>query len=255
MALPTIDVPNYEVTLPISGKLIKFRPFLVKEEKILLMSLEGGEEKEMVNALCQILTNCVVDIKLPSKVKEDITNVSKVITSLPLLDFQYLFLKIRAKSAGEIIELRFRCKKLGENGEECGNIVPIGLVIDNIQLPVLEESNSLVMLTKTLGIKMHYPKYEIMNKIENWDEKTNFELLSQIVKECIDFIFDENQVYTVDNEQELDVFLESLSADQFDKILKFFENVPKLKADLNFNCKKCGHTEVIHFEGIQSFFG
>lgn len=241
--LPKIDVPIFEVNLPLMKKKVKYRPFLVKEEKILLMAMESKEETEIALAIKQIVNNCVIT-------KLDIDE-------LPIVDLEYLFLHLRARSIGEIIELQYQCNNnvSQEDGTEkkCGALIKFELNA----LEIAPETDTVVekkiQLTENLGVVMKYPNYKM---IENLTSTSEAEMVVETITSCIDYIYDNDGVYYAKDvkKEELVDFIDSLTREQFEKIQNFFENIPKLRKKMNFVCGKCGYKDEITLEGIQSFF-
>lgn len=241
--LPKIDVPIYEITLPLLQKKIKIRPFLVKEEKILLMAMESNDDNATLLAIKQIVNNCCID-----KIDVD---------SLPILDLEYIFLQLRARSIGEIIELQYRCNNDIADGEEtkkCNSIVKLEFNALEIEPTVDENHNKKIQLTPNLGVVMKYPDFKIMTKMEGLTET---EMLSKMITGCIDYVYDNEQIYYAKDtkEEELIDFVDSLTREQFAKVQDFFDTIPKIKKTLNFKCGKCGYQEDVVLEGIQGFFG
>ncbi len=241
--LPKIDVPIYEITLPLLQKKIKIRPFLVKEEKILLMAMEANDDNATLLAIKQIVNNCCIE-----KIDVD---------SLPILDLEYIFLQLRARSIGEIIELQYRCNNDVTNEEEtkkCNSIVKLEFNALEIEPTVDENHNKKIQLTPNLGVVMKYPDFKIMTKMEGLSET---EMLSKMITGCIDYVYDNEQIYYAKDtkEEELIDFIDSLTREQFAKVQDFFDTIPKIKKTLNFNCGKCGYQEDVVLEGIQGFFG
>lgn len=244
MALPKIDVPIYDVKLISTGKKVRFRPFTVKEEKLFLMASESNDAESIITAITQVLNNCVLD---------DID-----IESLPLFDVEYLFLNLRARSISEVVNLKYKCnnKVTDEEGNEkkCNNEVQLDVNI----LEVEPQNNPLhtnkIELNNNLGIVMKYPKMSFMNNMDNKDE---FDAILEIIIDCIDYIYDEDNVYYAKDtdRKELVDFIDSLQSKDLDKIKQFFDTMPKLKKQMEFKCNKCGYHENIELEGIQSFFG
>jgi hypothetical protein len=243
--LPKLDVPIYELKLISNGKIVKFRPFLVKEQKIFLMASQSEDAKEVIDAIKQVLSNCVVD--------------DTDVTSLPVFDLEFLFLNLRAKSVGENVELNYVCNNLvknekdGEEEEACGGKIKLNvnlMEVDTIKNP---EHTNKIMLTDKLGLMMKYPSFDIIKKLNIQNES---ELLKVIIS-CIDYIFDENEIYYAKDttEEELTDFIESMQQSDVQKIQKFFETMPKISKNVEFKCKKCGYEEKITIEGIQNFFG
>jgi hypothetical protein len=242
--LPKIDVPLYEITLPLSGKKLKIRPFLVKEEKILLMAMETDDDNAVMLAIKQIVTNCCVD---------DVD-----VDELPILDLEYIFLQLRARSVGEIIDLQYRCNnnvgvESDEEPKKCGHTIKLSFNALEVKPEVEENHTKKIQLTSKLGVVMKYPDFKLVGKISNLPES---DMIAKTVSNCIDYIFDDDSIYYAKDatEEELVDFIDSLTREQFAKIQEFFDTVPKLKKHLNFKCSKCGYEEELVLEGIQSFF-
>ena len=240
--LPKIDVPIYKIDLPLSKKKIRFRPFLVKEEKILLMAMESGEQKTVVEATKQIVNNCCLD-------EIDIEKLS-------ITDFEFLFLNLRARSVSEIVDLQYKCnnKVKTEDGTEkdCGNVVNLNINVLEIKPEIDPKHTNKIELTNKMGIVMQYPNFKILEK----EDGSDVEKVMDIVSECVDYIYDEDNIYYKKDisKEELTEFIDSMTKEQFAKVQEFFDTIPKLKKDIDFKCKKCGYSETITIEGIQNFF-
>lgn len=243
--LPKIDVPIHNLTLPISKKNIKFRPFLVKEEKILLMAMESGEEESVMNSIKQIVNNCCID--------------EVNIDELPVTDLEFIFLNLRARSVGEVVELQYKCnnKIKSESGEEkdCGGLVKFDLNLLEIKPEINPENNQRIELTEKMGIVMKYPNLKSIESSNN--SENNTERIMKVLVDCVDYIYDAETIFHRKDisDKELNEFLDGLNRKQFEKIQKFFETLPRLKTNLDFKCVKCGYEENILLEGIQNFFG
>jgi len=238
--LPKIDVPIYEVTLPLLKKKVKIRPFLVKEEKILLMAIEAKDEESVLLAIKQIINNCSIN--------------ELDFDELPLTDLEYLFLQLRARSIGENVELKYQCNNIvGENEERCGSLIKLEFNVLEIEPTFDENHQKKIQLTPNLGVMMRYPDFKIIEKVKGLNES---EVIMKTLINCIDYIYDnENVYYTKDvPEKEVEEFVDSLTKEQFEKIQQFFETLPKLIKNVNFKCNKCNYEEEIVLEGIQSFF-
>lgn len=246
MALPKIDVPIHTVDLPLTKKTVRFRPFLVKEEKLLLMAMESQEQKTIIDSIKQVLNNCCLD--------------EVDIESLPTSDLEFFFLNLRARSVGEIVELQYRCnnKVKDEAGEEktCNHVVKFDLNILEVKPEIPANHTTKIELTKDLGIMMKYPNITAIETIEA-GEGSDVEKVMKIVSECIDFIYDTESIYYKKDisAEELTEFVESLTREQFSKIQEFFDTLPKIRKTVEFTCGKCGYKEDIVIEGIQNFFG
>jgi DNA-directed RNA polymerase subunit M/transcription elongation factor TFIIS len=241
--LPKIDVPIYELKLISSGKNIRFRPFLVKEQKLLLMANQSDDLKDILNVVKQISKNCIID---------DVD-----IESLPVFDLEYIFLNLRARSVNEVINLQYQCnnKIKKETGEEtiCGNLEKFNINLLEI-IPIKNpQHDKKIMLNEKLGIVMRYPTFEMIANLKNQNED---EILMELLTICIDNIFDkENVYYTKDvTKEEIVEFVDNLQQKDLEKIQQFFETTPKIKKSLNFNCRKCSYKEDITVEGLQNFF-
>lgn len=239
--LPKIDTPIYDLTLPLSKKKIRFRPFLVKEEKILLMAIESEDENAMLLAVKQIVNNCCLNPDF------DVENI-------PLSDLEFLFLNLRARSVGEVVELQYKCnnKPNADSQEECGNLVKFDLNLLEIQPEIPEGHTNKIELSPKMGILMKYPNMKSMENVEG----NEVEKLMDILISCIDCIYDEDNMYYAKDQtkEELTEFVENLNRVQFAELQKFFETLPKVKKELHFHCDKCGYDENIFVEGIQNFF-
>jgi DNA-directed RNA polymerase subunit M/transcription elongation factor TFIIS len=241
--LPKIDVPIYELNLISSGKKIRFRPFLVKEQKLLLMANQSDDPKDSLNVVKQICKNCIID--------------EVDVETLPVFDLEFIFLNLRARSVSEVINLQYKCnnKVKNEADEEtvCGNLEKFDVNLLEI-LPTKDpKHDKKIMLSDKLGIMMKYPTFEMIAKLKGQNEN---ETLMELLTICIDNIFDqENVYYTKDvTEEELVDFIDNLQQKDLEKIQEFFETAPKIKKDISFNCRKCGYKENIVVEGLQNFF-
>jgi hypothetical protein len=246
MKLPKSEVPTFETVLPITGKTIKFRPYLVKEQKIFLIALEGGDKKAVIHAISDVMDSCVIE---PEGLKTG---------DLPLMDFEYLYLQLRCKSVSEKLELTYRCKKQkveGPEGEVCDGLVGIPVNLYDIKPPQIDKKANDIILSDNpkLGVRLNYPSYNLMN---TFDKEFTYETTAELIKQCVNMVYDTAQTYTKDlyTAEELDEWFECLNQKQYDKLLEFFNNLPTLKHDLKFHCKRCGYTTDIHLEGISSFF-
>ena len=247
MGLPTIAVPEYTLTIPSSGKEVKYRPFLVKEEKILLLAMESEKTEEIITATKTIIENCVygdIDVE-----------------EMPTFDIEYIFLQLRGKAKGEVIDLNYKCPK-------CESEIPIAISIDDIAIQRNKEHTKDIKLNEELGVMMKYPNLSLQTKIAQEDEKPEVERLFETMIDCIDYIYDKETTYPSKDhtKEEMTIFLESLTDNQFQKISKFFETSPVLKHNIKLHCKnkgkvpkgekkkECGYKEEISLEGLNSFF-
>jgi hypothetical protein len=230
MALPKLEVPTFELELPSSGKKVKYRPFLVKEHKILLM-LEGADNSEVNRMVQELVDTCTfgaLDVK-----------------SLPSVDIEYLFLNIRAKSLGEVYELIVNCP--------CGTKIDAQSNIDAIKVVKVPEHSTKISLTNSVGVEMTYPKF--FNTLEIYDDQST-DAIIKLVKECIKGVYTPEQYTQIDesNQPELDEFLDGLTKDQFDKLEAFFVTMPRLVQTVEADCPECGRHNEVEIRGLENFF-
>lgn len=242
MALPKIDVPVYDVELPLSKKTISFRPFLVKEQKNLLMALEANDTDTIQRNIKQVLTNCTLSESID-------------IDSLPIVDIEYYFLHLRARSVGEVVDLRYRCNNEPDGQTECGNIMESSVNIFDIKIEDVAENDGLIELTPSIFIKVGYPKFSMIKNLTEVKDPTDVAL--SMIADCVEYIYDGDQYYYANEtpREELIQFLESLNRSQFEKLEKFFDSLPKLNKTVEIVCKKCGFRHTIYVEGLEDFFG
>ena len=238
MPLPTIATPTYELELPSTGQKIKYRPFLVKEEKLLVLALESDDTKEISNAIKAVLKNCIQ------------TKTVKV-ELLPTFDIEYLFLNIRGKSVGEEIEVNLISPDDGETS------VPVNINIDDIKVKKNPEHNKQIKLDENLVMEMRYPSLDQFIK-SNFDlsNDTNMNQSFELIASCIGKIFTEEEVWVAEDvtKKEMIEFLDQMNTSQFKQIEKFFETMPKLSHTVKvLNPKTKVESEVV-LEGLSSFF-
>jgi hypothetical protein len=224
--LPKIDTPLYELELPLLKKKVQFRPFLVKEEKILLMAMESEDENSVVLGIKQIMQNCIM------------TDID--IEDLPILDFEYLFLNLRARSVGETIDLQYKCNNDIKGSEEdkthkCGNLISLSFNALEVK-PEINELNGKIQLTPKLGVVLKYPTFKAIENVSITENKNPVDFVSETIISSIDYIYDEENMYYAKDtpKEELIDFIDSLTKDQFSMIQKFFEDIPKLSKKIDF---------------------
>ena len=232
MTLPIINTPTYELTVPSTKEKITYRPFLVKEEKILLTAMETGGEQDMVLALKQIVNNCLL-----SEIDID---------HLATFDLEYIFLNLRSKSVGEVATINITCP----DDEETQ--VPVEIPLDEIEVSFPEGHSNRVELTDTIGLTMKYPDFTLASETR----ETNTEYLFEMIKGCIAQITEGETVHErVDfNEKELDTFLDSLSTKQLEGVQNFFETMPKLRHEITVTNPKTKKENKVTLEGLDAFF-
>tara|TARA_B100000575_G_scaffold284440_1_gene278473 strand:- start:2007 stop:2720 length:714 start_codon:yes stop_codon:yes gene_type:complete len=236
MALPKIGYPTYELELPSTGKTIKYRPFLVKEEKVLLLALESKDEKQVTNAVKDLIKNCVI-----TRLKVD---------TLPSFDLEYLFLKIRGASIGENIILTVTC--LDDNETQ----VEAAINIDEVEVFKPEGHDKKIMFDETTGIVMRYPSMKEFVEREFLQKEMKTEEVYNYIADSIDQIFDDEEVYdsSTTTKKEFRTFVDSLTTKQFEKIQQFYTTCPKLSHTFKVVNPKTGKESSYTIEGLQSFF-
>ena len=236
MALPQVALPTYELELPSNGKKIKYRPFVVKEEKVLLLALESGDDKQIEDATKTLLKNCI-----QSRVKVD---------DLAIFDLEYIFLNIRAVSVGEVVEMLLTCEDDGETQ------VRYNLNLTEVQVSKPEGHDSKIMLSDTMGLIMKYPSFEEFVKISIIGKDTSSEVI-EIMAKSIDQIFDGEDVYdsSTTSKKEFVQFIEGLTNKQFEQVQVFFESMPQLKHEIKINNPKTGVENSFTIAGLSNFFG
>ena len=239
MPLPKIATPTYELELPSSGKTIKYRPFLVKEEKVLVIAMESEDTKQITNAIKAVLKSCVQ------------TKGIKIET-LPTFDIEYLFLNIRGKSVGEELEVNIICPDDGETS------VPVMIGLDEIQVEKSDDHNPQIKLDANLMMEMKYPSLdEFIKNNFDFNEENQMDQSFQLIASCIDKIYSDEEVWaTADcTKKEVNEFLESMNSSQFKLIEKFFETMPKLQHTIEVTNPKTKVKSEVVLEGLASFFG
>ena len=240
MALPKLTVPEYEAILPSTEKVIKYRPFLVKEEKILLTALEAEDDDIMADAIRQIVNNCVLE--------------ELDVFKLPTFDIEYLFLRLRAKSVGEKVTLGLRPWGCPNNeGKLCEKSTEVEINLEEVKVIKDENHSSKIMLSDDIGVKMKYPDIKNINIIDADSAITGM----NIVRNCVDMVFTKDETFERDSftDEELEEFIDSLNSDQFKKIKEFFDTMPTLKYTTKYKCGTCGEEKETIFQGLNSFFG
>ena len=231
--LPTLnESPRYSLTVPSTGKKIRYRPYLVKEEKVLLMASETKDANQIQDAIIDTIRACT-DNKL---------NVRE----LTSFDIEYLFVKLRAKSVGESITLYLPCQK-----EECKQRNEVIMNLDEVQCPVDKKKNMVVELSDTISIEMKYPGYDIVAPTDSKEEHA-----FHIIAQCIKYVITNDERIDVSDEPEEEVrrFLESMTREQFDKVTSFIRDIPQVEYTIEYDCTTCGEHNEVEVKGMQNFF-
>jgi len=234
MPLPVLETPTYELTVPSTKKKVKFRPFLVKEEKILMIAQESQDQKEMLSAMKNIIEACTFG-ELNGG-------------NLAIYDLEFIFLKLRAKSVGENVELTLKCEKC-----EHPNVVDINVDDIKVKYPKKKENNN-IKLTDDVGIILKHPCVNDLDKLKVGDNTID-EMMSMISM-SIDSVYDSNQSHhhTDITPKELNTFIDSLNRNQLELITNYFDASPKIRETIKFECPECSTKNEKIVEGAQSFF-
>lgn len=238
MSLPKINsTPKYTITIPSTQKQVRFRPFLVKEEKVLMMALESNDKLQMLQAIVDTVVACIEE------------NIDR--SSLTFFDVEYLFVKIRAKSVGETVEVGIKCQNT-----DCNFKNKVSINVDEIQIniPAIKDT---IELTDQIRLKMKWPKYSDviqMNLSDNEGQLSSSESL-KIIAQCIDSVLTSEDVIKISDEpiEEVMQFIDQLTSSQFQKVQDFVKAMPQLVHDVKFKCN-CGCDNVVTLKGIQDFF-
>lgn len=239
MALPKLESVTYNLTVPSSGTDVRYRPFVVKEEKVLLTALESNDATQISRAMRDIVRTCTFN-EVP-------------VEKLAMFDLEYIFLKLRAKSVGENADIGIKC-----SNTECEHMNPIEVSIDQVEVagnPKLEET---IQLTDSIGVTVKAPTVERTETLLKGSKITSeLDLVISLIIASIVSIYDKDSVYpAVDyTAEELNEFIDSLNKEQFSKLQNFFENFPKLKKEVSFTCTECGTEQNQTLEGLTDFFG
>lgn len=239
MALPQVNASRYTMVIPSTGKQIEYRPFLVKEEKLLMVALESKDNKLIMRTLKDVISNCTFE-------EIDANNLAN-------FDLEYMFLQLRSKSVGETAKIAIKC-------ESCDHSANHNVNLEEITMDV-PEKDKVVMLTDEVGLEMKYPSVSTMESLdmgnpEELSAEEQLDYTSALILLCIDNIFDKDDVHSSDDykESELIEFVEGLNSVQFKKVTDFFNDMPALTHNLKWDCKECGHSNDIELRGLQSFF-
>ena len=244
MALPKVSTPTYELTVPSTGEKVSYRPFLVKEEKTLLMAAEDQNISTITKAMRDIISTCTegeVDLK-----------------NLAPYDIEYIFLQLRGKSIGDVITLNLKKPESIECEEsECPGSTEIKVNIDDIKIDTSSIVDSKIQLTEDIGIKLGFPQLDSVQKYTTKGGGMTPDGVFKMINDCIEYIWEGKEIYKAKDstQKELNDFIESLNSEQFNKIRNFFESMPRLRHEVTWTCSKCDKSAPLLLEGIDSFFG
>ncbi len=247
MSLPRIEAPTFTMNLRTVKDPITYRPFLVKEEKLLLMAMEGGDQEDIVRTSKQIINNCLLSENVDAE-------------KLPLFDLQMALLKIRSKSVGENIEMMIKHRDdKNSNGESCDATTKIKINLADIKLTINDKHTPIIKLTDKISVEMKYPTMDVYNRLaelENIEDNSTVEELFGVVINCIDNIYSGDEIFNASDhtKEEMNEFISSLTSDQFEKLKMFFSTMPAILHDIEFTCSKCNCQEKQTLNGIGDFF-
>lgn len=236
MSLPKPSTPVYELTIPSTGAKVKYRPFLVKDEKALLIANQSKDHKTMIDTLKNTIENCIV-----SKLNVD---------DLAIFDIEYIFCKLRSKSVGELIDLTLTCR-------HCKEKTRTALDISKVEVEKNKDHAKKFVLFDNVGVSLKYPNYELIDKLKSVsNEESSFDVIFAVIVECIEYIYNEDEIYYAKEQtlEELYEFVNNLTKEQLGKITHFFDTMPKLRKDMSFDCPHCGKHNKVVLEGLNSFF-
>lgn len=233
MSLPKINHPTFTIDIPSTGKKLRMRPFLVREEKILLLAQTSDDPTDVSDAIKQVINNCAMD---------DID-----VEAFTTFDLEYVFLKLRAKSVGNIIDMKY-------TDPIDNNVYDVQINLDDVKLLRDPEHTTKITITKDTGIILRYPKAEMADTLKN--AQNELDLLFAVIKYCIESVYDADHVYQMSNYSEEDVeeFVNDMSVETFQKIQKFFETLPRLHYEVKYNLKETGEERVIVLKTLSDFF-
>ena len=242
MALPAFDMPTYTVEIPSTGNTVRYRPFVVKEEKALLLAQQSDDPITMIETLKNVIRGCV----------QDEVDVEKLAT----FDLEYLFTNIRAKSVGETVDLYVKC---GEESCKDNKKASVKMTFDITELKVEHnpDHTNKIELFGDVGVVMKYPNIQTLKKLKDLNpESGEVDIMFSIIADCIEYIFQGEDIYYANEQtrEELEAFVGNLTSEQFIKVQSFLTTMPKLTKELHFKCPECGTEATRKLEGITSFF-
>ena len=232
MALPKLNAPSYEMKIPSTGETVKFRPFLVKEQKMLMIAQESKDPNMMANTMCDLIESCVEGMK--------------DVHLMPTFDIEFMFLQLRTVSVGSEVELEMLCKDDGETK------VLVTVKLEDIKVSELPNHKKEIMITDKIGMTFKYPTMVDIAKYGK-DGISAVDTTFGIIQDCLVNIFDENEVYDEMNQKELQEFIEQMTTDQFEEVQNFFDTMPKLRHTVEFKNPNTGVNNKVHLEGMQTF--
>ena len=235
MALPQVNSSRYSTKLPSTGVEIEYRPYLVKEEKIMMVALESKDNKQIVRAMKDVAQACIM------------TDVD--MNKLTTFDLEWMFLQLRSKSVGEKADVKLKCQVEG-----CGGMTDVSIDLSDVEMDDYEP-NRVIQLNSDVGVQMVYPS---VNLVEKYDEEklNNVDGVFDMIIDCLETIYDKDDVYNVKDERRQDVkdFVEALTSNQFSKLAEFLQKIPSVKKRVEWCCSTCEANNEMELRGLQSFF-
>ena len=240
MALPVMSTPTYNLVIPSSGATVKYRPFLVKEEKALLIAQQSEDIAVMVDSLRRVIMDCIMD-----KIDSD---------KLATFDLEYIFTQIRAKSVGEKVDLLFACDNdHGDDNEKAKTKITIDLTTLTVDKP--SDHTAKIDLFGEVGVMMKYPSIDVIKKLEGLDAE-DINVIFDVIAASVDFIYEGDKIHYAKEQKKEDIvqFLGNLTYEQFMKVQNFFQTMPRLRKEVEYKCPICQKEHFKVLEGLQSFF-
>ena len=236
MPLPIIETPKYTVTIPSTQKEVEIRPYLVKEEKVLMLALESNDSKTVLQAVKDVVRACTFEKVNPN--------------DLSIVDLEYIFLKLRSVSVGETANVKLKCQTEG-----CGEAIETTVDLNTIEVVRSGNVSNQIPLTDKVGVTMQPISVKSMNRL-NVDGANKSEAVTQMIAASIEAIYDDKGVYRAEDQtiEDLNKFVDSLSSSHLNKIREWIEAQPKLSKDVEYSCKKCGKQSKLTLNGLQAFF-
>jgi len=234
--LPKLDSPTYELKVPSTGELVSYRPYLVKEEKILMMAMESNDTNQMMNAVKNVIRSCTSD--------------AIDVNTLAMFDIEYIFTQLRAKSVGETSTIKVNCRKCESSNEVDANL-------ENVRVDVPQSDTQTIALTDTVGVSLRYPSVDAMIKAQADESKSDVDRVFDLIIACVDSIYSGDEIFDAKEQssKELSEFIESLSTQQFNKVRDFIESIPSAVIDVEFVCMSCSEHNSFEVKGLGNFFG
>lgn len=238
MALPRLNEnPQYELTIPSTGEIVKYRPFLVKEQKVLILALESQDQRQVLNAILNCIDACIENV-----------NTKKLAT----FDIEYIFTQIRSKSVGETTDVNLSCTA-------CNEYTPVKINLDEIKLEnEVDTKKKYIQLTSDIAVELKYPTYsEFLNSKSVQEDSVSVNMIYDMMAACIDAVIinDEERIEVQgESGQEVENFINSLNNEQFEKISEFVESIPKITMSVDYTCESCKQENTKKLEGLSDFF-